>query len=142
MREKITTLPNSPPAIDNASLQEVLLRIQNIQLAVLFGSVAKETANSDSDLDIAVLADHKLSSDEKIQLIQGLAERIGRPVDLIDLFDPPQPLLGQIIKSGRKIFGTDEAFAKLAYRNMVDQADFMPLRSRALLERRDAWINK
>jgi len=138
----MTTSPNSPPAIDNASLQEVLLRIQNIQLAVLFGSVAKETANSDSDLDIAVLADHKLSSDEKIQLIQGLAEKIGRPIDLIDLFDPPQPLLGQIIKSGRKIFGTDEAFAKLAYRNMVDQADFMPLRSRALLERRDAWINK
>ncbi len=138
----MTTLPNSPPAIVNASLQEVLLRIQNIQLAVLFGSVAKETANSDSDLDIAVLADHKLSSDEKIQLIQGLAEKIGRPIDLIDLFDPPQPLLGQIIKSGRKIFGTDEAFAKLAYRNMVDQADFMPLRSRALLERRDAWINK
>ena len=138
----MTTLPNSPPAIVNASLQEVLLRIQNIQLAVLFGSVAKETANSDSDLDIAVLADHKLSSDEKIQLIQGLAEKIGRPIDLIDLFDPPQPLLGQIIKSGRKIFGTDEAFAKLAYRNMVDKADFMPLRSRALLERRDAWINK
>ena len=138
----MTTSPNSPPAIDNASLQEVLLQIQNVQLAVLFGSVAKETANSDSDLDIAVLADHKLSSDEKIQLIQGLAEKIGRPVDLIDLFDPPQPLLGQIIKTGRKIFGTDEAFAKLAYRNMVDQADFMPLRSRALLERRDAWINK
>ena len=136
------TSPNSPPAIDNASLQEVLLQIQNVQLAILFGSVAKETANSDSDLDIAVLADHKLSSDEKIQLIQGLAEKIGRPIDLIDLFDPPQPLLGQIIKSGRKIFGTDEAFAKLAYRNMVDQADFMPLRSRALLERRDAWINK
>ena len=104
--------------------------------------MAKETANLDSDLDIAVLADHKLSSDEKIQLIQGLAEKIGRPIDLIDLFDPPQPLLGQIIKTGRKIFGTDEAFAKLAYRNMVDQADFMPLRSRALLERRDAWINK
>ena len=138
----MTTSPNSPPAIDNASLQEVLLQIQNVQLAVLFGSVAKETANSDSDLDIAVLADHKLSSDEKIQLIQGLAEKIGRPIDLIDLFDPPQPLLGQIIKTGRKIFGTDEAFAKLAYRNMVDQADFMPLRSRALLERRDAWINK
>jgi predicted nucleotidyltransferase len=138
----MTTSPNSPPAIDNASLQEVLLQIQNVQLAVLFGSVAKETANSDSDLDIAVLADHKLSSSEKIQLIQGLAEKIGRPIDLIDLFDPPQPLLGQIIKTGRKIFGTDEAFAKLAYRNMVDQADFMPLRSRALLERRDVWINR
>ena len=138
----MTTSQNSPPAIDNASLQEVLLQIQNVQLAVLFGSVAKETANSDSDLDIAVLADHKLSSDEKIQLIQGLAEKIGRPVDLVDLFDPPQPLLGQIVKTGRKIFGTDAAFAKLAYRNVVDQADFMPLRSRALLERRNAWINK
>jgi len=63
-------------------------------------------------------------------------------VDLIDLFDPPQPLLGQIIKTGRRILGTDDAFANLAYRNIVDQADFMPLRTRALLERREAWISK
>ena len=42
----MTTSPNSPSTIDTDSLQEVLLRIQNIQLAVLFGSLAKETANS------------------------------------------------------------------------------------------------
>jgi len=98
----MTTSPNSPPAIDNASLQEVLLQIQNVQLAVLFGSVAKETANSDSDLDIAVLADHKLSSDEKIQLIQGLAEKIGRPVDLIDLLIRRNPYSGKLSNLGAR----------------------------------------
>jgi len=87
-------------------------------------------------------ANHKLSSNEKIQLIEAFAQKIGRPVDLIDLFDPPQPLLGQIIKTGRRILGTDDAFANLAYRNMMDQADFMPLRTRALLERREAWTSK
>ena len=123
-------------------MREVLSGFADIYLAVLFGSVAKESARVDSDLDIAVLANHKLSSNEKIQLIEAFAQKIGRPVDLIDLFDPPQPLLGQIIKTGRKILGTDDAFANLVYRNLVDQADFLPLRSRALRERRDAWIIK
>ena len=123
-------------------MREVLSDFADIYLAVLFGSVAKESARVDSDLDIAVLANHKLSTDEKIQLIEAFAQKIGRPVDLIDLFDPPQPLLGQIIKTGRRILGTDDAFAHLVYRNLVDQADFLPLRSRALRERRDAWISK
>jgi len=123
-------------------MREVLSGFADIHLAVLFGSVAKETARADSDLDIAVLANHKLSSNEKIQLIEAFAEKCGRPVDLIDLFDPPQPLLGQIIKTGRRILGTDDAFANLVFRNLVDQADFLPLRSRALRERRDTWISK
>ena len=123
-------------------MREVLSGFADIYLAVLFGSVAKESARVDSDLDIAVLANHKLSTDEKIQLIEAFAQKIGRPVDLIDLFDPPQPLLGQIIKTGRRILGTDDAFANLVYRNLVDQADFLPLRSRALRERRDVWISK
>jgi len=123
-------------------MREVLSGFADIHLAVLFGSVAKETARADSDLDIAVLANHKLSTDEKIQLIEAFAQKIGRPVDLIDLFDPPQPLLGQIIKTGRRILGTDDAFANLVFRNLVDQADFLPLRSRALRERRDTWISK
>jgi predicted nucleotidyltransferase len=129
---------------DDSSIREVLSGFMgiHIRLAILFGSVARQTATASSDLDIAVLSDHQLSPEEKIQLIEAFAEKFGRPVDLIDLFDPPQPLLGQIIKTGRRILGTDEAFANLAYRNIVDQADFMPLRTRALLERRQAWISK
>jgi len=138
----MTTHQYSQTSTDDSPMREVLSGFANIHLAVLFGSVAKETVRADSDLDIAVLANHKLSTDEKIQLIEAFAQKIGRPVDLIDLFDPPQPLLGQIIKTGRRILGTDDAFANLVYRNLVDQADFLPLRSRALRERRDVWISK
>ena len=138
----MTTHQYSQTSMDDSAIREVLSGFADIYLAVLFGSVAKESARVDSDLDIAVLANHKLSSNEKIQLIEAFAQKIGRPVDLIDLFDPPQPLLGQIIKTGRKILGTDDAFANLVYRNLVDQADFLPLRSRALRERRDVWISK
>jgi len=60
---------------------EVLSGFADIHLAFLFGSVATETARADSDLDIAVLANHKLSSNEKIQLIEAFAQKIGRPVD-------------------------------------------------------------
>lgn len=138
----MTSHQYSKTLMDDSPMREVLSGFTDIYLAVLFGSVAKKTARAGSDLDIAVLADHKLSSNEKIQLIEAFAQKIGRPVDLIDLFDPPQPLLGQIIKTGRRILGTDDAFANLVYRNLVDQADFLPLRSRALRERRDAWISK
>lgn len=62
-------------------MREVLSGFADIHLAVLFGSVAKQTARADSDLDIAVLANHKLSSNEKIQLIEAFAQKIGRPVD-------------------------------------------------------------
>ena len=77
----MTSHQYSKTSMDDSPMREVLSGFKDIHLAVLFGSVAKETARADSDLDIAVLANHKLSSNEKIQLIEALAQKIGRPVD-------------------------------------------------------------
>ena len=74
-------------------MREVLSGFADIYLAVLFGSVAKESARVDSDLDIAVLANHKLSSNEKIQLIEAFAQKIGRPVSYTHLTLPTSDLV-------------------------------------------------
>lgn len=111
-----------------------------IRLAILFGSIAQGTARADSDIDIAILKDQPLTSDEKADLIARIANLCGRPVDLIDLKTVGEPLLGEILK-GERLLGTTEYHARLLTRHLLDVADFVPLQQRILKERRDAWIS-
>jgi uncharacterized protein len=128
-------------AID-LQLKESLQTFPQISLAVLFGSAALGHQRPDSDLDIAVSANRPLSASEKISIISALAERTGRPIDLVDLNEVAEPLLGQVVRHGRKILGSDTLYGELISRHLFEQADFMPYRSRILAERRVAWIGK
>ena len=125
-----------------AQMRTVLADFPDITLALLFSSVASGRARSDSDLDIAVLARHPLGVAPHIALTQALAEKTGRPIDLIDLATAPEPLLGQIVQNGQRILGDDNSYARLIQRHLIEQADFMPYRNRVLAERRMAWIGK
>lgn len=58
-----------------------LARHPQIKLGILFGSLGRRQARFDSDLDLAVAADHPLDMDEKRALIEGLAQAVSRPVD-------------------------------------------------------------
>ena len=136
-REK--TCPAYFTEID-ALIRRVLKKHPQILLAVLFGSLARDDAGIDSDIDLAVSTDRPLDVNEKMQLIMDLAESIGRPVDLVDFMTVGEPLLGQIIKGGRKVLGGDSLYALMLSKHLFNQADFMPYRNRILRERRLAWI--
>jgi len=123
-------------------LKETLEQFPQISLAVLFGSAASGRQQPNSDLDIAVAADRPLTANEKIAIIGALAERTGRPVDLVDLNGVAEPLLGQVVRHGRRILGSDTLYGELINRHLIEQADFMPYRTRLLAERRLAWIGK
>jgi predicted nucleotidyltransferase len=123
-------------------IREVLDRHPGLRLAILFGSVATGRATRDSDLDLAVAADHPLDAEEKLNLIADLAEATGRPIDLIDLHRVGEPLLGQIFKYGKRLLGSDEHYARLLTRHLIDEADFMPYYRRVLAERRQAWTGR
>lgn len=69
-----------------------------------------------------------------------LAERTGRPVDLVDLHTVGDPLLGQILRHGKRLLGGGTCHASLIHRDLFDQADYLPYRTRILAERRRAWI--
>ncbi len=114
----------------------------DIVLAILFGSLAVGEGNKDSDLDLAVDAGRRLTAREKMALISELAETTGRPIDLVDINAVGEPLLGQIIRHGKRILGSDTSYANLIRRHLFDQADFLPYRNRILSERRRAWIGK
>lgn len=121
-------------------VRKVLSTFNDIEIAVIFGSVATGQEKRESDVDIAVMASHALSHEQHIKIIDAVALEFGRPVDLIDLKTVGQPLLNQIVAHGRLVLGSTDAWSNLVYRNLVDQADFMPLQRRLLKERQDAWI--
>ncbi|OFZ70479.1 MAG: DNA polymerase III subunit beta [Betaproteobacteria bacterium RBG_16_58_11] len=124
------------------SIRTVLVRHPEIRLAILFGSMATGRASRDSDVDLALAMERPLKVDEKMALMAELAEATGRPIDLIDLHAVGEPLLGQIVKRGQRVLGTDERYAELIKRHLFEEADFMPYYRRMLGERRAAWIGK
>ena len=135
------TAPQAMQSLD-VQLKEVLAHFPKIAFAMLFGSVALGNQRADSDLDIAVAAKKALTAHEKIALISALADSTGRPIDLIDLKLVSEPLLGQILRHGRRILGSDTLYGELISHHLFEQADFMPYRTRILAERRMAWIGR
>lgn len=118
----------------------VLANHPDIRVAIVFGSVARGSADQNSDVDVAIQAAEPMNAEEKLQLIGELAAATGRPVDLIDLSTVGEPLLGQILKHGRMIRGTTADRARLMQRHVYALEDFMPYVERTLAERRRAWI--
>ena len=123
-------------------IRQILAQYGGVRMAILFGSLAGARATPQSDLDLAVLMHPPLSAETKMTLIGELSQAIGRPVDLVDLRVAGEPLLGQILKHGVRLFGSDTDYAELLKRHLFEEADFMPYRRRILAERRLAWIGK
>jgi len=127
---------------DFTAIRQALGAQPDLLLAIVFGSVATGDATFESDVDLAVLAPRRLSAGERIRLIEEVALATGRPVDVVDLRTAGEPLLGQILQHGRRLLGSDEEFARLLTRRLIDAADFLPCQNRILEERRLAWIGK
>lgn len=129
-------------ALDLALLEVLDESVPGISTAILFGSLARGTARPDSDLDIAIDIGRPLSMEEKIALIDALALRTGRPIDLVDLRVIGEPLLGQVLRHGRRLRASDRTWGELYARHIYESTDFLPYRNRILAERRIAWIGK
>jgi len=125
-----------------SAIGDALQSHPGIQLAIVFGSVAKGEEGWGSDVDVAVDIGRPLTAAEKMAFIGEVAAKTGRPVDLIDLRTTGEPVLGEILKHGVRILGSKAKYADLIRKHLFDNADFMPYRSRILRERRRAWTGK
>ena len=121
-------------------LIRLLSEFPEIRLAILFGSQATGKTTIDSDIDLAVLANTPLSTDTRRRLIEEIGLKFGCPVDIVDIYHAPEPILGQVFK-GKKLIGDNATFAAMLTRHLLNTADFVPLQQRILSERREAWIN-
>jgi predicted nucleotidyltransferase len=121
-------------------VQDALATHPEIRVAIVFGSLASGHARRDSDVDVAVQAATPLDTAARMRLIEDIAAATGRPVDLVDLHTTGEPLLGQIVKHGHRLRGSDDDYAALLRRHVFDTEDFMPYVERMLKEKRQAWI--
>lgn len=122
-------------------LRTFLQQDPNLELAILFGSMATGKNTSKSDVDLAIKKNKPLTDQQKKIFIEQIAHITGRAVDLIDLSIVGEPLLGQVIKYGKRLIGTDSQYAELALRHIYAQADFVPYIERTLKERRQQWLD-
>jgi predicted nucleotidyltransferase len=122
------------------TLKKALQAHSGLRLALLFGSCALGTQRPDSDVDVAVDMGGVMAAEQHLSLISDLALATGRALDLIDLRTVGEPLLGQILQSGRRIGGEHAVHAQYITRHVMDVEDFVPYQERILRERRQAWI--
>ncbi len=123
-------------------LKSTLEAFSYLKLAIVFGSFARGNPRQESDIDLGVSAGRLLTAEEKMQIISGVAERFGRPVDLVDLQTKQEPILTQVLSKGRLLFCRDRRlYAELIKTMWYDQVDFLPYRNRILKARRERWIN-
>lgn len=135
--------PVTRTAIDDAALLAAIDEVfSGAPVVILFGSVASGTARAGSDIDIAVDTGRPLTVDERVLAVEALAVLTGRPVDLVDLHRVGEPLLGQILRHGRRLRASDVQWGDLYARHIYECTDFLPYRNRILAERRVAWTGK
>ncbi|SIS99469.1 MAG: nucleotidyltransferase domain-containing protein [Thalassolituus maritimus] len=86
-------------------LEYCLKRLSGLRLLYLFGSQASGDARSDSDWDIAFLADGDLDNVSRWHIAEELAAELGQDVDLVDLKEASTVLKMQIVQKGRLLYG-------------------------------------
>ncbi|MDU8607788.1 type VII toxin-antitoxin system MntA family adenylyltransferase antitoxin [Pseudomonas syringae group sp. 247E2] len=84
-------------------------RLPDLLAVYLFGSQATGHANSESDLDLAVLVPGTLDPLDLWRLAGEIADIVNLPVDLIDLRTASTVMKYQIITKGRRLWCKDEA---------------------------------
>ena len=100
-----------------ARLLEALRKQPNVRLAVLFGSVARGTANGDSDLDLLVRLrrdDHRA----RAELVDVLHSATGLRVQLVSLDQAQEAplLLADVLDDGRVLVDRDNDWPRIRRR--------------------------
>ena len=140
----MTELPerNKPLRDRELRLAAVLKDVQpSLRLAMLFGSFAEGRERFESDVDVALLDREPLDTDRVLDIARNIGVEIGWPADIVDLYHIPQPITGIALR-GTRLFGSDECYASLCVRNLIEREDFGRLRERLLDKRIEAWIRQ
>ncbi len=123
-------------------IQMWLKHNDEIMLAILFGSYAKGTQTSNSDLDLAIklVSGSSITASKKLDYIEQIGKLLLINIDLIDLSVVGQPLLSQIMKYGKLLKGDQLHYAELAIKNVNTGQDFLPYIKRMMSERRQRCL--
>ena len=112
----------------HAAMAAALQADDRIRLAVVFGSAARGTSSSQSDLDVGVLG---LPASDMPKVAVQLARVAGREVDLIDLASAPPLLRLEIARDGVLLFGRPAyLWSEFRGQALIDWWEWAPLARR------------
>ncbi len=119
-----------------STIGHVLARHGGVRFALVFGSTARETARTDSDIDVAVAVD---AGTNLIQLSTDLTHAVGREVEIVDLSGAGVPLLEEVLQDGVVVYER-QSHAAASWRGRVlsDLEVDRPWYARM----RDAWLRR
>ncbi len=109
-------------------LVEHLSRQKGIECIGVFGSFATGHANEKSDVDLVIAGEGTFDRIEFLKWNSELCLLAERQIDLIDMATAHPPLLGEIFKTVIWHKKNPEILARHIYRNVLEVADFLPLR--------------
>ena len=124
------------------TLAAALEKRDDVRLGYLFGSLARGTARTDSDIDVALSLGRPMTSAEKIGLIGSIGALFGRPVDLIDMEVANGAIPGTVFQEGIR-FIDDVRVRERAIANRANwQTDVAPYVECLRAERRTGWLGR
>ncbi|MFT4928406.1 MAG: putative nucleotidyltransferase [Phenylobacterium sp.] len=95
-----TVVKISTNSLTNKVCSLVCQYLPQVQLIYLFGSMASNEQNADSDIDIAVMCDGQLDPIQRWDIAATLADKLGKGVDLVDLLSASTVMQHQITCKG------------------------------------------
>ena len=114
------------PDLDN--LRRALHAFRYIDMALVFGSVARGAANECSDIDVAVAGPTPLSLAQRMDLAAAISVATGRNAAVVDLAAVTGTILAQALTTGRVVLLKDKAlYAALLKKHVYHEADVVPL---------------
>lgn len=114
-----------------------------IKLAILYGSYARGTQRSDSDIDLAVAMDDRASLSEETLIDVSVAASLqtGREVQVRDLARAQGLFLKEVLTTGVVIHQTDPAIrGRLISRMLGFVEDFQPIVSMIRRRKRERFL--
>ena len=112
--------------------------MKDLKLIILYGSRARETHSKDSDVDVAVLADHPVTLAAKTEVSERMAKRFSvsdEQIDVVDMWDAPPLLAHEVGETGTLLEGEQFDFIRFrvrAWKRYLDTAKFRRVREQSL----------
>lgn len=98
----------------------------SLSFIILFGSLAKNRARQESDVDLAIFEKKPLTLNKELLLRKELFEIFKRESDLAFIRKAEPLLLGQIAQYGKLLYGDEKRFKEFRVYAMKQNLDFEP----------------